>query len=259
MVGSYIEGGIKCGRKDLDITDLGEVLSVCEQYRPKAIIHLAALTDLAACEKNPAEAYKVNAVGAYHMALAARSVGAKLIYVSTSGVFDGKKKEPYIETDTPNPINVYGHSKYLGELAVKGVLDDALIVRTSWIFGGGKSKDKKFVGKMLAKKENAEVSVVTDKSGSPTYAKDLAQVLQAFALDTTRGVVHVGGGIATRYVVAKEIFALAGSGTVVLPSISSDVGGEYASGENESMPRFPRMRPWQDALREYIVVEWGTR
>ena len=120
MVGSYCDFGIKYGH-ELDVTNLRAVLEIGRQRMPKVIVHLAALTDLALCEKDPAQAYLVNAAGTYNMALLAREVGAKLVYVSTSGVFDGTKQDPYTPEDIPNPINIYGHSKYLGELAVQSL------------------------------------------------------------------------------------------------------------------------------------------
>lgn len=256
VVGSYIDFGIHTDRSMLDVTNLSNVMDVCKKHMPKKIIHLAAATDLAWCEKEPAQAHFINAVGAYHMALAAREIGAKLIYVSTSGVFDGTKKEPYTEEDMPEPVNVYGHSKYLGELAVAGVLSDYLIVRTSWVFGGGKGKDTKFVGKIMSQIKSPEIKAVTDKHGSPTYAKDLAQAIKKLIEEDARGIIHLGGGKATRFEVAKEIISIVGSTTSVLPVTSDDFPSIYISGENESMAASAYMRPWQEALRDYIKNEW---
>ena len=256
MVGSYIDFGTRLTHEELDVTDLSSVMKICKGQQPSVIIHLAAATDLVRCEREPAYAFLINAVGTYTMALAARNVGAKLVYVSTSGVFDGIKKDPYTESDTPNPLNEYGHSKYLGELAVRGILDNFLIVRTSWIFGGGKERDTKFVGKILQKRDEKEVRAVTDRRGSPTYAKDLVKALQTLIKQDTHGIVHVGGGVATRYEVAREALTLAGSQTKITPAISADFPSNYKSGENESMPCSPLMRPWQEALAEYIHTEW---
>ena len=256
VVGSYIDFGIRTDVATLDVTDPEKVMAVCKEHMPSAIVHLAAATDLARCEKEPAYAYLVNTAGTYHVALAARAVGARLIYVSTSGVFDGTKTEPYLPEDMPNPVNIYGHSKYLGELAVAGILTDYIIVRTSWIFGGGKQKDNKFIGKILVQAGAKEVRAVTDKRGSPTYAKDLSRALKKLIEEGERGVVHVGGGNATRFDIAREALALVGSKAVVIPAVSSDFPGAYGSGANESMPLSPLMRPWQEALKEYIETEW---
>ncbi len=256
MLGSYVNFGVRFTKQTLDVTNLDAVLSVCHEYKPSTVVHLAGLTDLVFCERNPREAYLVNTTGTYHLALAARAIGAKLVYVSTSGVFDGTKKEPYTEEDVPNPVNVYGHSKYLGELAVRGILNDYLIVRTSWLFGGGRDSDKKFVGKILAQQNAIEVRAVTDKRGSPTYAKDLAGALKKLIEENRKGIVHVGGGVATRYDVSREALALIGSKASVVPVLSTEFSNVYLSGENESMSSSSYVRPWQEALAEYIEIEW---
>lgn len=257
VVGGYIDFGTRLTHSELDITDLNAVLTAFTKHKPRVVIHLAASNDLSRCEREPWYAYSVNAVGTYNLALAAHSIGAKLVYVSTSGVFDGTKKESYTEKDIPNPVNVYGHSKYLGELAVRGILDNFLIVRTSWVFGGGKDKDKKFVGRILQQSKEKEVRAVTDKRGSPTYAKDLASALRTLAEGEVRGVVHIAGEEATRYDVAFEVLKLAGSRATVVQATSADFAVNYRSGENESMVRSPLMRPWREALEEYIETEWG--
>ncbi len=254
-VGSYVDFGIRTDRTTLDIMDDAAVQAFFAQYKPKAVLHLAALVDVALCERDPSLAYRINAAGTYSIARAARKHGARMVYVSTSGVFDGTKAGPNMPSDAPNPVNVYGHSKYLGELAVQGLVEDYLIVRTSWVFGGGTEGDKKFVGKMLANRDAGEVRAVTDRSGSPTYAKDLAQALRALVEGQKRGVVHAGGGRATRFELAQEALRLVGSNTRVLEAASSDFPSAYATGENESM-ELGCVRPWKEALKEYIETEW---
>lgn len=255
MVGSYLQGQ-RFSHEELDVTDLGSVMRICEEVRPDVIIHAAALVDLAACETDPARAYLVNAGGTYHVALAARAVGAKLIYISTSGIFDGTKSDSYTEEDQPNPVNVYGHSKYLGELAVAGMLENHLIVRTSWVFGGGPTKDRKFVGKIVARKSEPEIHAATDVYGSPTYAKDLARAIERLVVEDRRGIQHVGGGRASRYDIAEVALRAVGSDTRVIPALASDFPAPYTSGANESMIQSAYVRPWREALKEYIETEW---
>lgn len=255
MLGSYCNFGIRATHKELDVTDEKSVSDYIHAQRPQVIVHLAAVTDVAACEKDPAKTFLVNAAGTYYVAHAARELGARMIYVSTSGVFDGTKKEPYEPADIPKPLSVYGHSKYLGELAVQGMLKDYVIVRTSWLFGGGKEKDRKFVGKMLAQ-TSPEVRVVSDKRASPTYAKDLARALQTLCFSDAQGIVHIGGGIATRLELAKELFSLAKLQTTVTPVSSFNFPSAFVNGENESMLLSPLVRPWKEALREYVETEW---
>lgn len=255
-LGSYCDFGTRLSRDDLDITDFDAVMRVCAVAKPKVIVHCAALTDLSFCEKNPDKAYLVNTVGTYHLALGARSVGAKLVYVSTSGVFDGKKTEPYTENDVPNPTTVYGHSKYLGELAATGMLGDHIIVRVSWMFGGGRSRDNKFVGNLLRQGSVAEIRAVTDRKASPSWAKDVAAAIQALITADKRGIYNIGGGVATKYDMAQEIISITGWNTKVIPAVSSEFTSAYTIGENESMPLSPLVRPWREALREYIETEW---
>jgi len=256
VLGSYIPFGTHVDQKELDITDYTAVMNVCADMKPKAIIHCAALTDLAVCEKNPDEAYLVNSAGTYHLAIGARSVGAKLVYISTSDVFDGKKEGPYTERDMPNPISAYARSKHLGELAVTGLLENYLIMRISWMFGGGPQKDSKFVGKILMQKNAPEIRAVTDTKASPAWAKDIAGAVQKLLEEDRRGICHVGGGSATRYDMAREIASIAGWKTEIVPVLSSAFPSAYPIGKNQSMPVSPLVRPWQEALEEYIHEEW---
>lgn len=257
MIGSYADFGVRLDHASLDITDLSQVRAVCAEHKPKAIIHLAAATDLARCEREPDYAYRVNAVGTYNVALVAREIGAKLVYVSTSGIFDGTKETPWSTEDVPSPQNQYAHSKYLGELAVQGILDDHLIVRTSWVFGGGPTKDQKFVGKILRVLGQPEIQAVADKRGSPSYGRDVIEGIKRLLAEGKSGVCHLGNaGSATRVDIAREIVALTGSGARVVESDSSAFVSPYTSGANEAMVSESFMRPWQEALREYIETEW---
>lgn len=255
-LGSYCSFGMRVGRDELDVTDLGAVMRVCEERKPKVIVHCAALTDLSCCEKNPDKAYLINAAGAYHIALGARSVGAKLVYISTSDVFKGDKQEPYEVTDVPSPTTVYGRSKHLGELAVQGLLDDYIIMRISWMFGGGPGRDNKFMGKLLAQGEVQEIRAVTDRKASPSWAKDVAGATKRLITGDSRGIYHVGGGVATKYDMAQELVSIMKWNTKVILAVSSEFPPTYTIGENESMPLSPLVRPWRDALREYVEQEW---
>lgn len=256
-LGSYCDFGTRLSRSELDITDLHAVMKMCKEKKPKVIVHCAALTDLSVCENNPDKAYLVNAAGTYNMALGARSVGAKLVYISTSDVFDGAKKEPYTEKDIPNPTTVYGRSKHLGELAIRGILDDYIIMRISWMFGGGPNRDNKFVGKLLRQGAIPEIRATTDKRASPSWAKDIAGAIQTLVKDGGRGIYHIGGGVATKYEMAEELVSVTKWATKVSPAVSSEFPSPYIIGDNESMPLSLLVRPWRKALREYIETEWG--
>ena len=256
LLGSYFPNGA-LGRESLDVTNLDEVWTVFKERKPTIIIHLAACTDLTLCETDPTQAYEINAVGTYNVALVARSIGAKMLYVSTSGVFDGTKEEPYTENDIPNPVNIYGHSKYLGELAVSGMSEKNLIVRTSWLYGGGPRNDKKFVGKILTQ-QDAEIRVVNDKLGSPTYAKDLAAYIVKLIAEDARGIRHYSNGVASRFAVANELMQITHAERSVAAISSHEFPLSYNSGLNEGMETTIGTRSWQDALKEYVETEWNT-
>lgn len=261
MVGSYLDFGIKTNRESLDVTDLGAVMAAVKKHTPKIIIHLAALTDLDVGEKNPALAYNINTVGTYNMVLAARSVKAKLVFISSTGVFDGVKKGPYKEKDAPNPQNYYGHSKYAGELIIQSALKDYIIARACWMFGGGPERDKKFVSKIISQLKNSqttEIKALNDVKGSPTYGKDLVEGLKKLILKDAKGIFHLTNkGAASRFDVAKVIVATLRPSVKVVPVNSSYFKLPAVRVKNESaVSRVNLMRPWREALQQYLKTEW---
>ena len=120
---------------EIDIRQEVSTLSKIESLRPDIVIHLAAYTDVDGCEINPDEAFRVNAEGMKHVAMGAQACGARVVYLSTDYVFDGEKKEAYVESDPPHPLNVYGESKLQGERAVQAAGENHLILRTAWLYG----------------------------------------------------------------------------------------------------------------------------
>lgn len=258
MVGSYVDFGVKTDRRSMDITDLKEVLRVCREHKPRAIIHLAAETDVDRCERDPEYAYMTNGVGAYHMALAAKELNAKLVYVTTAGVFDGAKKEPYTEEDEANPQNYYGRSKYLGELAVKGTLKNYIIARVCWMFGGGPRKDQKFAAKIIRQFDKGEIKVVDDQIGSPTFGKDLIGAIKKLLEEDARGIFNLANkGVCSRYGFAKAIVDILNPAVKVMPAKMTDFNFDASRTFNEGLvSKIDLMRPWQEALREYLETEW---
>lgn len=261
MVGSYVDFGIKANRRMMDVTDLKEVLNVCKKIKPEVILHLAAETDVDRCERDPQYAHMVNGVGTYNMAIAAKEVGAKLIYISTAGVFDGTKDGSYTEEDKPNPQNYYGHSKFLGELAVKGMLDNFLILRVCWMIGGGPAKDQKFVAKIInqIKDPNVkEIRAVTDQIGSPTFGKDLISAAKILIEKNQTGIFHASNtGIVSRFDVAKFIVDTLRPEVNVIPVESSYFNLDAKRTRNEGLiAKENIMRPWEEALKEYLETEW---
>lgn len=258
MVGSYVDFGVKTNRRSLDVTDPREIRAACERHRPEVILHLAAETDMDRCEREPGYAYAVNAIGTYHLAVAAKTIGATLVYVSTAGVFDGTKATAYDENDQPAPPNTYGHSKLLGELAVRGVLDNYLIVRACWVMGGGPKRDKKFVAKIIQQLQNpatTEIRAVTDQVGSPTFAKDLVAAIKTLLREEQQGIFHLANtGQASRYDEAKAIIKFLRPEVTVVP-ITTNPDVKQTQGGLMSL-RVTSMRPWQEALQKYLETEW---
>ncbi len=178
---------IAFGRHEMDITDEESVHQIITEVRPDVVFHNAAYTKVDLAEENRTECYQVNSLGTKYIAEACKEIGAKLIYVSTDYVFDGKKDGIYNEADQPNPQSVYGTTKYIGE-AFARCNPKTYIVRVSWVFGihGGN-----FVKTMLKLAESKEsVSVVNDQFGSPTYTIDLARLLVDMSEEEKYGIYH---------------------------------------------------------------------
>ncbi|GGE56105.1 NAD(P)-dependent oxidoreductase [Pullulanibacillus camelliae] len=164
-------------KEELDITDAKAVLNKIQELKPDWILHCAAYTDVEAAEdEGKSLNWLINRDGSKYISQAAASIGAKLIYISTDYVFDGKKGGPYKEEDQTHPLNQYGAAKLAGEEAIHKHLPGAHIIRTSWVFG---ENGKNFVYTMLRLAERLEtLTVVNDQHGRPTYTKDLAAFMR---------------------------------------------------------------------------------
>ena len=243
---------------DHDITVVASTISEVTKMKPNAIYHLAAYTDVDGSEKNRAEAYKVNTLGAWTVALAARDSKADLVYISTDYVFDGAKQAPYLENDKTNPLNYYGASKLLGEQAILRDVKRYYICRTSWLFG---AHGRNFVDTILRlAKEKDTIEVVEDQRGSPTYTRDLAQALALLPGSKRHGIYHVSNsGTCTWFEFAREIIRIAGLKTVVKPTTSDKYvrparrPGYSVLDNGLFEAKFKHhLRPWQEALRDFL-------
>ncbi|AMU32158.1 dTDP-4-dehydrorhamnose reductase [Mycobacteroides abscessus] len=230
------------------------------------VINCAAYTAVDAAEEDESRAYAVNAEGAERVARACRDVGARLIHISTDYVFDGEFGDagprPYRPGDATAPQGVYARTKVAGELAVHGVLPSAQVVRTAWVYTGVNGD---FVGVMrrLAAGEGP-VRVVTDQTGSPTYAVDLAEaLLDLAASDVQEPFLHAaGGGQVNRFEWAKAVFELVGADASRLqPCLSVDFprpaprpAYTALDGDHWADAGLPRLRPWRDALAEALAT-----
>ena len=246
---------------ETDVTDVEKIIEDICSFEPKFVIHLAAMTDVDGCEKNPDSAFRVNALGTRNVALACQKCDATLVYLSTGSVYNGEKCDPYTEFDTPDPHGAYAVSKYQGELFVKDLLSKFYIFYTCWLFGSG-SSDKKFVAKFIEMaKESKTLRIIDDHFGSPTYTVDLARAIFDFIETGLYGKYHcVNEGKASRYDVAKEILRIAGmKNHEVVPVSSAEFPLPAPRPRNESMRNYhfellgrKPMRKWQEALEEYI-------
>lgn len=190
----------------LDIGDRDAVLGAVTGTSPDVVINAAAWTAVDACESDPDRSYRINALAVRYIAEAARRVDAHVVHVSTDYVFDGTKDAPYVEWDTPDPRSVYGASKLAGELEL-GV--DATIVRTSWVCGFHGGNMVKTILRLAA--EHDTLSFVDDQRGHPTFADDLATMIERFAVDRRPGMFHVTNqGAVSWYEFAGEVLRCAG-------------------------------------------------
>ena len=248
---------LKTDLEDLDVSDTDEVLNFAELNRPDIIINCAAITDVATCEENKELAFKINALGARNVSVAARKVNAKLVQLSTDDVFDGISKEPYSEFDAPNPKTVYGRSKFAGENYVKEFTEKHFIIRSNWVFGKGTN----FVTTFLNAIENQEeVSVAADQFGAPTYANDVAKVIIELMKTNEYGTYHITSqGVCSRYEFAQEILRLTGKEAKVNPVVTAEseydaVRPAYAVLDNFILRilDMQTMPEWKTALANYM-------
>ena len=245
------------GSRDLDIRDAARVRDLVEKNRPDWIVLAAAYTDVDGCEKDPTFAFAVNRDGVVNVANAAKSLGTKLLFLSSDYVFDGTKSMPYEINDARNPQSVYGRSKAEAELRLLEILPDACIVRTSWLFGTGGKCFPDTILKLAATRP--QLDVVNDQRGCPTYTVDLAAAIIALCAKNAGGLVHAcNAGQCTWFDFAREIVSGAGLNTEVLPVSSAKMARPaprptYSVLSATSLHRYGiEMPDWKDALRRYL-------
>jgi dTDP-4-dehydrorhamnose reductase len=275
MVGSYVRDvfaddelfltDVAQGGEPLDVRHPARVMAAVGSIKPDIVLHLAAATDVDRCEQEPDWAYHTNAIGTQNVALACQAHGAVLVYISTAGVFWGDKPDPYTEFDAPRPANLYGHSKLAGETIVTSLLSRWYIVRASWMVGGG-PLDKKFVGKVvrLILEGTQPLRVVNDKWGSPTFAKDLLKGIHALLETGYYGLYHMANpGSGSRYDVARVVCGALQRPEVAITPIASEefplpaprARSEVLRNLKLELLGLHRMRPWQEALVEYVQTQ----
>jgi dTDP-4-dehydrorhamnose reductase len=244
--------------KDADIRDPQQIENAVKSARPDWIVLAAAYTDVDGCETNRELAFSVNRDGAANAARAAKQHDSRLLFLSTDYVFDGEKTSPYEVDDARSPQSVYGCSKAEAEVQIEKILPSCCIVRTSWLFGTGGKCFPDTILKLASTR--AEIDVVNDQRGSPTYAPDLARTIIQLCRNDAKGVVHVSNrGECTWFDFARAIVNAAGLKTVIHPTTTekfprpaqrpkySVLSPSSLDGHGISMP------DWQDALRRYLI------
>jgi dTDP-4-dehydrorhamnose reductase len=264
---------IKCTDKDinepwlsfLDFRDFEAYKKEVMDFKPDYLFHLGAYTDLEFCELNADETYITNTLGVENAVYFANELNIPLLYISTAGIFDGKK-ELYDDWDQPNPLGVYARSKYMGERFVVENAKRYLVCRAGWMMGSGPGKDKKFIQKLMKqiKDGKKELFIVNDKDGTPTYTHDFARTVKGLIEKEYWGLYNcVCGGQTSRLEVAQELIKVLGKeNEIKINVVTSDHFKEIYFAERPASERLltkkldmrgvNQMRDWRLALKEYI-------
>ncbi len=250
---------------DVEITDGESVAAMMQRHEPDIVLNMAAFHKVDVCEDEVEQTFAVNVYGVRSLALSCRAHGAALVHMSTDYVFGGDeaRNTPYVETDAPAPINVYGVSKLAGEHLVRYLLERCFIFRVTGLYGmaGSSGKGGNFVELMLRLAHaGKDIRVVDDQRMTPTYTVDLAQQIVAVIETEQYGLYHATSqGDCTWYEFAAEIFRQSG----VSPNLGHAKTGDF--GEKATRPAYSvlenkalqdigmdMMRPWQEALGAYL-------
>ncbi len=245
--------------EEMDITDEESVNRVIKAAAPDAVIHCAAYTAVDAAEDNVDICRKVNATGTGYIAKVCKDLDIKMMYISTDYVFNGQGTRPWEPDDVREPLNIYGQTKYEGELLVEETLDKFFTVRIAWVFG---VNGKNFIKTMLnIGKTRDKLTVVADQIGSPTYTYDLARLLVDMIETDKYGRYHATNeGLCSWYDFACEIFKQAGMNVSVEPVGSDQFPVKAKRPMNSRMNKdklaengFVPLPSWQDALARYLT------
>lgn len=250
--------GIGAGREEFDITDAEETECFILACQPDIVIHCSAYTKVDLAESEQELCRRVNAEGTENIARAVKKLDAKMILISTDYVFEGNGEQFYLPEDMPEPQSTYGRTKLMGEQAVKKILEKYFVVRISWIFG---SNGGNFVKTMLRLgRERQEVRVVCDQYGSPTYTRDLAELLCDMAETEKYGIYHATNeGVCSWAEFTGEIFKQAGIQAKVTPIPTSEYPTPAVRPKNSRLSNqcltdagFRRLPGWKDALTRFL-------
>ncbi|MFI5253195.1 MAG: dTDP-4-dehydrorhamnose reductase [Bacteroidota bacterium] len=249
--------------EDIEISDVDHVVSVLGGIKPSLVINTAAYHKVDDCEKNPDRSYEINSRGALNLAKTSESIGFELVHISTDYVFDGLKRKPYLESDRPNPLNVYAVTKLAGEYFVSSYATKHYIVRSSGLYGHNKcrAKGRNFIDTMMtAAKERPEVRVVQDEVLTPTYTYHLALQIRELVKTGAYGLYHAtNNGECSWYEFAKAIFEFAGLSPNLKPTTVKDFPSpikrpSYSVLQNAGLQslNIDKMPHWRESLAHYF-------
>jgi len=253
---------IALSHAEIEICDAARVDAVIGGLAADLVINAAALTNVAQAEQEPVRAFEINALGARNVAQACARANSALMYISTDYVFDGEKGSPYVESDAPGPLNAYGVTKLAGEHFVRAIANPWYIVRTSGLYGERpcRGKQHNFVQRILQLAETGTVRVVSDQVSTPTFAADLAEQIRLIAEKGKPGLYHAtNAGQCSWHEFARAAFELTGTKVDLIPITTAEYGGSvrrprYSVLENAHLKEqnLHIMRPWQEALADYL-------
>jgi dTDP-4-dehydrorhamnose reductase len=261
--------------EDVDIRDPKATMSHIVAVSPQVIIHAAAYTDVDGCESQSDLAMAVNCDGTRHVAMAAREIGARVIYYSTDYVFDGLRSEAYLETDQPNPRTAYGRSKLAGEEALAELVPDYVVMRIAWVYGShgknfvrtmlGLARDQ--VGRVQQGQDVKPIRVVDDQIGNPTWTADIVRQTDRILNADIRGVVHATSeGQVSWYRFARDIFEIAQLPVAIEPCTTEEFPRpaprpRLSALENSRLKNLGLdvMRNYREALEEFLRMDKQVR
>ena len=247
-------------RDEMDLMDNEAIRTFIMNLKPEAIIHCAAYTAVDKAEEEVETCYQINAESVKVISECAKELDVKLIYISTDYVFDGTKEGEYVETDLPNPINVYGASKLKGEQYVQTLLEKYYIVRISWVFGVNGNNFIKTMRRLGSERD--ELNIINDQVGSPTYTADLAPLLVDMMETDKYGIYHVTNEeTCSWYEFANEIFKQSGIEVKTNPITTDQYPTAAKRPMNSRMSKaklkangFNLLPTWQEALAHYLKL-----
>ena len=247
-------------REEMDLMNNDAIREFIMNTRPEAIIHCAAYTAVDKAEEEVEVCYQVNAEATKVIAECAKELDITLIYISTDYVFDGTKEGEYVETDVPNPINVYGASKLLGEQYVQQLLEKYYIVRISWVFGENGNNFIKTMRRLGSERD--ELNIIHDQVGSPTYTADLAPLLVDMMETNNYGIYHATNeGTCSWFEFANEIFKQSNIEVKTNPITTDQYPTAAKRPMNSRMSKdkltefgFALLPSWEEALNNYLYL-----